>query len=949
VSQPNLNQICMKQNLLRMLLAFSLTIGIAFGTAAQTLLSLNKPASASTTEGSYSAANAVDNSTTTFWSSTSSGYIQTLTVDLGSVRDIDHVVIQFTDDRYALTFDIQGSTNGLTWKTIKTIPPTNVLTLLTINETYGWYRYIRFNGRGRANTAGYRIKDFKVYGDGDPTSSQQTDMNTVAGRLISQYSTQEASDLTFFLTTMTSNGQWPGVTYTGDNWTRHTLWLNRLAQAYRNPANVLYNHPDVPAKFMLAMRHFINANYVSSNWHDNEIRSPNNVVSALLLMKGAIPNDSLMTYAATVVDQTDNPDHRGANRSWVSTTMIRKGLVMNSYKTVKKGYESMVNGLNIASMSDAEGIRIDSSFHQHRTQIQTGGYGIIFVDDEAKYLNIAAGTSFNSIYTTTHKNNLRGTMLGGLRNLSYRNTLDFGIIGRSVSGANSLVNKISAGLLDTQAVNDPLNNASYQSWKAHLAGAAFPFSRAKHFWLSNIVVSRGANFYMSAKIASSRNTGTEAIKGSNLKGWNLPFGATNIMVTGNEYDNIFPSWNWSRIPGTTSEMSEAAASTTFGTVDGYVTASNTYGGGLSYNEVGIIAFQQDNKRGVTAKKAYFFMENMMVCVGNSIVASKSNEIVTTINQTKLDGGITIRDSSVTYTFSGDSLTTNKLNWVNHGQVGYMFPNGGYFSLTNKSQTGTWASIGGGSGSVTTQMFNLYVRHSPTPTNRTYYYIVAPNKSAGDMPTLYANHGFELISNTANIQAIQHNGPFKQYAIVFHAPGQVTMSDGLVVKSDKKAIVQLKRYTENFRISVSDPEYTGANITVTVNVQLTGPNASYANGETAISFTTFSGDEKGKTKTDFYNISGGGSLMARTDLKLDEVNIDNLIEAGSVVLYPNPATSVLTLSNISKDAKVEVYNISGQKYKTVTGNTLSVGELATGTYLLRITDNGKIIQKKFIKQ
>ncbi|MBB5439684.1 hypothetical protein HDC92_003380 [Pedobacter sp. AK017] len=929
----------MKLNLRSLLLAMLPIFGIAFGAAAQTLLSLNKPASASTTEGSYFAANAVDNNTATYWSSTSNGYIQTLTVDLGSIRDIDHVVIQFADGRYAVTFDIQGSTNGITWNTLKTIPPTNSLSLLTINGTYGWYRYIRFNGRGRANTAGYRISDFKVYGDGDPTSSQQADMDTVAGRLISQYSKQEKQDLTFFLTTMLPNGQWPGVNYTGDNWPRHTLWLNRLAQAYRNPSNVLYNHPDVPAKFMLAMRHFINANYVSSNWHDNEIRSPNNVVSALLLMRGAIPNDSLMTYAATVVDQTDNSDHRGANRSWVSTTMIRKGLVMDSYKTVTKGYQSMVNGLNIANMSITEGIRMDSSFHQHRTQIQTGSYGMIFVDDEVKYLNIAAGTSFNSIYTTTYKNNLRGVILGGLRNLSYRNTLDFGIIGRSVSGANSLLNKISAGLLDTQAVNDPVNNASYQSWKAHLAGAAFPFSRAKHFWLSDMVVSRGANFYMSAKITSSRNTGTEAIKGTNLKGWNLPFGATNILVTGNEYDNIFPSWNWSRIPGTTSEMSEAAASTTFGTVEGYVTASNVYGGGLSVNEVGIIAFQQDNKRGVTANKAYFLLENMMVCVGNSITASKSNEIVTTINQTKLDGAITIRDDGSTYTFSGDSLTTNKLNWVNHGQVGYLFPNGGYFSLTNKSQTGTWASLGGGTGSVTNQMFNLYVRHSPTPTNRTYYYIVAPNKSAGDMTTLYASHGFELASNTSTVQAIYHNGTNKQYAAVFYGAGQVTMPDGLVIKSDKKAIVQVKKYSTNYRISVSDPEYTGSNITITLNLHLTGAGTSYAAGETAINLSMYSGDEKGKTNTGFYNIVNDGSLMAKSDQQNNEI-----------MLYPNPATSTLTVKGVSKDAKIEVYDLWGRKYKTVTGNSVEVSELQNGpNYFLRIYDKGKVIRKQFIKE
>lgn len=935
----------MKRNLRSLFLAMPLIFGMALSGTAQTLLSLNKTTLASSTESGYPASNAVDGSASTAWSSTSTGYIQTLQVDLAGTRDIEKVIINFADGRYAVTFDIQGSTNGSTWITLRTIPPGNTKSSLTIDSLYGKYQYVRFQGRGRANTAGYRISDFKVYGYELPTVAQQADMNTVASRLITEYSAQETGNLSILLSSMLPNGQWP-ISYTGSDWTSHSLRLNRMAKAYRNSANGLYNHPDVPAKFMLAMRYFINSKFVSpaKDWHDNDIRSPNNVVSALLMMKGAIHPDSILAYAATVLDRTDNPNHKGTNRSWVATTMIRKGLVMDRYENVKKGYQNMVSALNIADMSIAEGIRIDSSFHQHRHQVQSGSYGIDFVYDEAKYLYISSGTSFYSIYTTTHRNNLRGAMLGSLRYLSYRNVVDFGTIGRAIGGENSLINKVRPGLLDTQAVNDPTNSGLYQNWKAHLTGGAFPLSKAKHFWLSNMVVSRGPNFYLSAKIASSRNTGTEAIKGSNLKGWNLPFGATNIMTTGTEYANIFPSWNWSRIPGTTSEMSEAAASTVTGTVEGYVTAPNSYGGGIAVNEVGIIAFPQDNGRGVTAKKAYFFMENMMVCVGSSITASKSNEIVTTVNQTKSSGTITYNNAATTLT--SDSLTSSALNWVNHNNVGYLFPAGGLLSLTNKVQSGTWASLGGGNGSVTNQMFNLYVRHSSTPINGTYYYIVAPNKTPADMAALYSGHGFVLVSNTSNIQAIQHNGAYTQYGVVFYGAGQVTMPDGLVIKSDREAIVQIKKYSANYRISVSDPEYNGSNITIKLNKHLSGAGTSYSAGETAINLSMYSGDEKGKTNTGFYDVVSG-SLMAKQANTTTDVNLQSNDE---IVLYPNPTTSSLTVTGVSKNVKIEVYDLWGRKYKTVNGNSVDVSELPKGSsYFLRIHDQGKVLRKQFIKE
>jgi hypothetical protein len=934
------------------------------GAEAQTLLSQGKTVTVSSTESaSYPASNAVDGNLTTKWSSSSASYNEWLYVDLSAQKDIDYVQIYFADGRYALTFDIQGTntpTIAGSWVTMRTIPPTNALSSLTIGGLHGQYQYVRFNGRGRANTLGYRIAEFKVYGYDPSTSTQLSDISTVRNRLAAE-SPAPAGDLTVLITSMQSNGKWPDkaapgqpaipgqMDYTGNNWTSHSLRLNWLACAYRDPTNVLYNDSRIPAKFQLGMRYFINQHFTSTNWYDTVIRSPQNLINGLMLMRGAIPSDSLFAYAYFVKDDTGDAGNQGANKSWVASITIRKGLALDRYAVANTGFQSMGAALDLASWSMAEGPRADNSFHQHRRQINIGGYGIDFMTYESRYMHDADNTTFSSQFTTTRRTNLQNIMLNGLQFFGYRGVLDFGIMGRAVTGAGMTAN-IDSSILETQKLNDPGNATAYQNWETSLSGGAFPVTGARHFWMSNMLVSHGPNFYMSVKIMSARNKGTEALNSQNLKGYNLPWGATNIMTSGNEYFDIFPTWNWSRIPGTTAEMSEAQASTSFGLDSGYVTTTNTFGGTLAVNEAGAIAFKLDNKRGVTARKAYFFMENMMICLGNSITASKTNEIVTTVNQTKTNGTITAFYNGSAQTFTSDSISNSTLQWVHHDNVGYLFPAGGVLSLTNKTQTGTWKSIDN-SGSTTVQsnqVFNLYVRHSPTPLNGTYYYIVAPNKLATDMTALAANHGFVVDQNTVNLQAIRHVGT-NQYAVIFYAAGQITTPDGLLIKSDKPAVVQIKKYSTTYRVSVCDPEYTGSPIKITLNQNLTGPGAVYASGQTVITVDTYSADERGKTRTNFFSINSGLMASGNPNNLIEPLDNDTKI-SGAISIYPNPATSVIYVKGLREAADIEVYNLSGRKFPTVHGTEVDISALTPGvTYFLRIHVNGTVIIKQFIKQ
>jgi Domain of unknown function (DUF1996)/F5/8 type C domain len=138
-----------------------LGVGLGNAQAADTLLSYNKPATASSLENvGTPAAAAVDNNPATRWSSLFADP-QWLQVDLGAPANISQVVLQW-EAAYATGFKIQVSNDAVAWTDIysTTTGPGGTQTLTVT----GTGRYVRMYGTVRANGYGYSLWEFKVYG-----------------------------------------------------------------------------------------------------------------------------------------------------------------------------------------------------------------------------------------------------------------------------------------------------------------------------------------------------------------------------------------------------------------------------------------------------------------------------------------------------------------------------------------------------------------------------------------------------------------------------------------------------------------------------------------------------------------------------------------------------------------------------------------------------------------
>lgn len=131
-----------------------------------TLLSLNKPATASSVESAaYPASAAFDGSLATRWSSQASD-AQWIQVDLGQRYAVTKVVLTW-GAAYASAFELQTSADGIHWTSLSMRAQDTGGTETPINTdpTSGFMaRYVRMNGLTRGTSAGYSLEDFQVWG-----------------------------------------------------------------------------------------------------------------------------------------------------------------------------------------------------------------------------------------------------------------------------------------------------------------------------------------------------------------------------------------------------------------------------------------------------------------------------------------------------------------------------------------------------------------------------------------------------------------------------------------------------------------------------------------------------------------------------------------------------------------------------------------------------------------
>ena len=675
------------------------------------------------------------------------------------------------------------------------------------------------------------------------TATQQRDIDTLCSRFFQQYAAEKVN-VQNITSRLQPDGSWPDIDYADSaqsDFREHAVRLKQMAIAYVSPSNEGYHNPALLDKLQSAFEFFYPKKWKTGNWWYGEIGIPNDYMAALLLLKYELKKEARLRYAGFLKDATNNPSHQGMNRVWVSRITIVKACIEDNYNLAKKGFLSVASTLTIAEPQGREGIKKDWSFHQHRAQLYSGGYGIGFVNDMAQLQWLSTGTSFAALFTPEQNNIFSSLLLQGHQLLSYRNTMDFGTIGRGISRPGGAAG-VKAETLQKMIAASP-NATAFTQWRDHLNGAAFPaaFQGNRYFWRSAIITQHGPNWYLSAKVISTRTTGTEMLNNENLLGFNLPLGATNIMVTGNEYNNIFPVWDWSKIPGVTAVNNESANRLSW-----YLFGNNEFGGGVSDGQNGVLAYLH-SYNGIQAKKAYFLTNSYMICMGAGITAMRTQEITTSLDQSLANGPVQYgyANAAPRLLNKEELFDTSAAVWVYHNQTGYLLPRGGKGKIQQQQQTGAWKTISTTSAAtpVSQNVFSLWLQHGLQPAGDSYVYQVVPGITLNAFTQMAAKPGFTVVENTDTLQAITMGNT---NAAVFYQQGAVNWGNGWQLAADQPAIVLLTIQEHKGSITIADPLYKRKTITIAVNKKIATPAAQFKEDRTEITIDLPQGAMQGSS-------------------------------------------------------------------------------------------------------
>jgi chondroitin AC lyase len=630
------------------------------------------------------------------------------------------------------------------------------------------------------------------------------------------------------------NGSWSDINY-GDS--ARPLWpatdhLQRIlvmaksARLYRNAG-----HPDdaLEQKTILALRWWISHDYQDhlngALWWWNQIGVPELIGESANLMWSDLSAGDI-SKIAEIMKRSDwkHVPWTGANLTWGVTNEIVRGCIENDPATVAEGYNRLYQEIKIVGPTE-EGIEQDDSFHQHGTQLYNGGYGLSYANDVGRFIAFAWGTRFQippdrmAIFSSY--------LLDGEQWMVRGDVIDYSVLGREITRKEMVVapGDWTVGPISPAGPAYSLPNVvamlaaesiprrqDFQNFAARLRGSEnmSAFTGNKQFWCSDFMTHRRKAFYTSVKMLSKRIQNAEITNGEGKKSEHLSDGVNFLYLTGDEYKDIFPVWDWTKLPGTTAiqgtlDTGEKDRISAHGTT--------TFDGGVSDGTYGLAAMEL-HRGNLNAKKAWFFFDDSYLCLGAGITTTDDTEhsVATDVNQTLLNSPVFTSQSKSPVRSGVYSYAAEGSAWAFHDHVGYVFAPGTHLNLSVGSQTGRWSDIGDGIGLdpgvsadqlVTHPVFNLWIDHGRSPQDSTYQYIVLPGATLKETMERATRPTIRVLANTEDIQAAW-DGPLGIAMIAFRRPGSLATPDGNVAV-DHSCLLLIRRIAGGWKISAANPE------------------------------------------------------------------------------------------------------------------------------------------------
>jgi chondroitin AC lyase len=284
------------------------------------------------------------------------------------------------------------------------------------------------------------------------------------------------------------------------------------------------------------------------------------------------------------------------------------------------------------------------------------------------------------------------------------------------------------------------------------------------------------------------------------------------MRRGDEYDGIFPAWDWKRVPGVTCQRSDEPLPVLR---TGKDLGSDLFVGGASDGVDGV-AVMRSVRDGVTARKAWFCQDNVLVCLGSDISSQTLHPVITSINQCLMKSDVHIGTPDGPELFLYADRLFGGLPWVHHDGIGYLLMQQMAVDVRKEPQWGAWKDINGNASAdrVMRDVFSVWIDHGSGPLDAHYAYAIVMGADVDEMATLYSSPPFEILSNTSDVQAVRWKSGLNQ--AVFWKPGEVHVSDTCTVSVNQGCVLMTKESEKGLALTVANPNQLSDRIEFQVN-------------------------------------------------------------------------------------------------------------------------------------
>ncbi len=605
----------------------------------------------------------------------------------------------------------------------------------------------------------------------------------------------------------------------------HLERLRRIAVGFRHPGSPFYNRPDVKEKLSKGLDHWLRKDPQTDHIWFMVIGIPRQLTKVLILFDKDLTTEQraggivMLKRGYREMDGAymyEESPGTGTNLVWVARCQVEAGCLEETYDFAFRAVRAIANEIRIGL---GEGIQPDLSFHQHGPMLYIGGYGAAFSGDAAEIAGIVHGTSL--AFPPAKIEILSRYMLDSQQWAIRGRCWDFNVLARPLAFPNGLeTGELTTGV-DSLKVAFPTRAVEAACFAQRLRGEVSPEvgipAGNRHFWCSDYMAHQRPGYFAGVKMVSTRIVGTETGNGQGIKNYYTADGAMSLMKTGTEYSRLMPLWNWRQVPGITCAQSyEPYKLVTWGRG---AEGKTTFVGGVSNRTYGVAAFDFDHD-GIRARKAWFFFDNEIVCLGAGINAEDPNPVTTTIEQNWHVGNVSARHADKVVSIGvGPTRNLTGARWLLHGTTGYLFPEKQPIAVQIEKRSGSWQNICNDLSpdlTETGEVFAAWIGHGIKPQEAGYAYVVLPNTTADQ---LEACSSPQILANSPRQQAVWHH-QLQMMAVVFYQPGEITLPDGALLSVDKSCVLLAHSLDNSVEISLADPTQTEARITVTVSRQET---------------------------------------------------------------------------------------------------------------------------------